>query len=119
MAENPKPKDGGTQVPMYLAYKDDWNPYAPVTPGDSGVVFFGRRSSGNIRVNEPGFDWFSIPDENQGSPVFSRLGPNRWQYLGHYRGEEIESVTGEEWDVLDIAVRLSLPPSLTFLSASQ
>lgn len=58
------------------------------------------------RKNKPPLstNYFTTP--TGGVPVFRLLRPNQWQYLGHFRLEELKPATGAEWAVLDNQVRV-------------
>ena len=59
------------------------NPYAPETPGASGLFF--APSDG------PAEEWPQV------QRVISRLDQGQWQYVGQYRLAPVASLTKDEW----------------------
>lgn len=65
----------------FMFLTTEFNPNAPLTPGQSGL-FFGGGEDG---------EWEEI------MRVFVRIAPGRWRFMGLYRLTSMPSLTPEEW----------------------
>lgn len=80
-----------------FCHNTDWNPWGPRSPGAVGIVFIDAIGTAVTKVPNPG---------PNGLTVFYRVDSNEWMYLGQYRAERIEPLSGAEWATLPKKVLL-------------
>lgn len=83
-----------------FCYNMDWNPWGPRSPGGVGIVFIDAIGTTVMKVPNPG---------PNGLTVFCRVDSNQWMYLGQYRAERMEPLSGAEWATLPKEVLLYSP----------
>lgn len=80
---------------IMFAWRQPWNPYMPLRPGDPGLFFDGS----------PGLD-DDVPDGIR--YTFVRLDHNKWLYLGNYKYRNVARLSVDEWRLQAEKVRMVL-----------